>query len=167
MGERPTTLGIIGVLFSAVGVYLLNVSQVRISVVEPLRVLVTDRGQRYTLVAAFFYAPAVLTFKHVILTSDPATGTLAAYSAASLVMTPLVLTTSARHLTAIPRYWAMFTAVGLFATLTSLSHGIAYTLTLAAYVEAVKQVDVIFAMAAGVLFFGESERARETVQGRQ
>ena len=47
--------------------------------------LVTDRGQWYTLLAAFLYAPAVLTFKQVTLTSDPATATLAAYSAASLV----------------------------------------------------------------------------------
>lgn len=165
VGEHPTALGISGVLCSTVGVYLLNVSQARISVWEPLRVLVTDRGQRYTLLAAFLYAPAVLTFKQVVLTSDPATATFAAYSAASLVMTPLVLTTSARHLTAIPRYWATFTAVGLFATLTSLSHGIAYTLALASYVEAVKQVDILFAMAAGLLFFGESERVRDAALG--
>ena len=117
------------------------------------------------LLAAFLYAPAVLTFKQVTLTSDPATATLAAYSAASLVMTPLVFTTSARHLRAIPRYWATCTAVGLFATLTSLSHGIAYTLTLASYVEAVKQVDVILAMAAGVVFFGESECVRAAAPG--
>jgi len=38
----------------------------------------TDRGQRWTLLAAFFYAPSVITIKQAILTSDPATGTLAA-----------------------------------------------------------------------------------------
>ena len=127
--------------------------------------LVTDPGQRHTLVAAFLYGPAVLTFKQVVLVSDPTTGTFAAYSAASLVMTPLVLTTSPRHLVAVPRHWTTFAALGLFATLTSLTHGIAYTLTLASYVEAVKQVDVIFAMAAGTLIFGESERVREVALG--
>lgn len=165
VGERPAPLGLTGVVLSAVGVYLLNVSRARISAREPLRVLVTDRGQRDTLLAAFLYGPAVLTFKQVILASDPTTGTFAGYAAASLIMTPVMLAISARHLTAVSRHWAAFTALGLFATLTSLTHGIAYTLTLASYVEAVKQVDVIFAMAAGILIFKESERIREVALG--
>src|SRR5438093_1010639 len=56
IGERPSALGVAGVLLSAGGVYLLNVTHAHISLWEPLRVLVTDRGQRYTLLAAFFYA---------------------------------------------------------------------------------------------------------------
>src|SRR5881409_2224343 len=61
IGERPSALGVTGVLLSASGVYLLNVRRARISPWEPLNVLVTDRGQRWTLVAAFFYAPSVIT----------------------------------------------------------------------------------------------------------
>src|SRR2546426_1749870 len=56
IGERPSAIGVAGVLLSAGGVYLLNVTRAHISPWEPLRVLVTDRGQRYTLVAALFYA---------------------------------------------------------------------------------------------------------------
>src|SRR5439155_695362 len=63
IGERPSALGVAGVLLSAGGVYLLNVTRAHISLCEPLRVLVTDRGQRYTLVAALFYAPSVITIK--------------------------------------------------------------------------------------------------------
>src|SRR5437899_5399639 len=66
IGERPSALGVAGVLLSAGGVYLLNVTRAHISPWEPLRVLVTDRGQRYTLLAAFFYAPSVLTIKQAI-----------------------------------------------------------------------------------------------------
>src|SRR5256886_17308638 len=61
IGERPSALGVAGVLLSAGGVYLLNVTGAHISLWEPLRVLVPDRGQRYTLVAALFYAPSVIT----------------------------------------------------------------------------------------------------------
>ena len=80
-------------------------------------------------------------------------------------MTPIVVGTSGRHLAAVPRDWKAFTALGLFATFTSLAHGIAYTLTLASYVEAVKQVDVFFAMTVGVEAFSESERVREVAVG--
>src|SRR5947199_934 len=132
---------------------------------EPLRVLVTDRGQRYTLLAAFFYAPSVITIKQAILASNTAAGTFGAYLAASLIMTPLALTTSARHFSAVPRFWKEFVALGLFAALTTMSQGKAYTLTLSSYVEAVKQIEILFAMGAGVLFFGEAQRVRESALG--
>src|SRR2546425_168679 len=165
IGERPSALGVAGVLLSAGGVYLLNVTGAHISLWKPLRVLVTDRGQRYTLLAAFFYAPSVITIKQAILASNTAAGTFGAYLAASLIMTPLALTTSARHFSAVPRFWKEFVALGLFAALTTMSQGKAYTLTLSSYVEAVKQIEILFAMGAGILFFGEAQRVRESALG--
>jgi uncharacterized membrane protein len=165
IGEHPSPLGIGGVLLSAAGVYLLNVSRARVGFWEPLRVLFTDRGQRYTLLAAFFYAPSVITIKQAILASNAAMGTLGGYLAASLLMTPIVLRTSARHFAQLPRHWKEFVALGLFASLTTISQGHAYTLTLSSYVEAVKQVEILFAMAIGVLAFGEAQRVRESALG--
>ncbi len=165
VGERPSALGVAGVLLSAVGVYFLNVSRARIAPWQPLVVLFTDRGQRWTLVAALFYAPSVITIKQAILASDTATGTLGAYAAASLIMTPIALGTSARHFTAVPRHWKDFVGLGLFAALTTLAQGKAYTLTLSSYVEAVKQVEILFAMAIGVVVFGEAQRVRESALG--
>jgi drug/metabolite transporter (DMT)-like permease len=165
IGERPSVLGVAGVLLSASGVYLLNVRSARVSLLAPLRVLFTDRGQRYTLVAALLYAPSVITIKKAILASNTAVGTFGTYLAASLIVTPLALTTSARHFKAIPRYWKEFVALGLFAALTTLSQGKAYTLTLSSYVEAVKQIEILFAMAIGVLAFGEGQKVRESALG--
>jgi len=165
IGERPSALGVAGVLLSASGVYLLNVRSARVSPLAPLRVLFTDRGQRYTLLAALLYAPSVITIKQAILASNTAVGTFGTYLAASLVVTPLALTTSARHFRAVPRYWKEFIALGLFAALTTLSQGKAYTLTLSSYVEAVKQVEILFAMAIGVLAFGEGQKVRESALG--
>src|SRR5947208_34058 len=145
--------------------YLLNVTGAHISLWEPLRVLVTDRGQRYTLLAAFFYAPSVITIKQAILASNTAAGTFGAYLAASLIMTPLALTTSARHFSAVPRFWKEFVALGLFAALTTMSQGKAYTLTLSSYVEAVKQIEILFAMGAGILFLGAAQPVRESALG--
>jgi drug/metabolite transporter (DMT)-like permease len=165
IGETPSTLGIAGVLLSAAGVYLLNVERARVSPWEPLRALFTDRGQRWTLIAALFYAPSVITIKQAILASDAATGTLGAYAAASLLMTPIVFVTSARHFAAAPRYWKDFVGLGLFAALTTMSQGAAYTMTLSSYVEAVKQVEILFAMGIGILVFGETQRVRDTAPG--
>jgi drug/metabolite transporter (DMT)-like permease len=165
IGEAPSVFGIAGVLLSAGGVYLLNVSRTRISPWAPLVTLVTDRGQRYTMLAAVFYAPSVITIEQAILTSSAAMGTLAGYLAASLMMTPLVLVTSRAHLAAVPRHWKDFLALGLFASLTTISQGYAYTLTLSSYVEAVKQIEILFAMAIGTLAFGEAQRVRASALG--
>jgi uncharacterized membrane protein len=165
IGERPSALGVAGVLLSATGVYLLNVSRARVSLWQPLVVLVTDRGQRYTLLAALFYAPSVITIKQAILASNASMGTLGGYLAAAGIMTPIALRTSARHFAQVPRYWKTFVALGLFAALTTISQGRAYTLTLSSYVEAVKQVEILFAMAIGVVAFGERQRVRESALG--
>ncbi len=165
IGETPSALGVAGVLLSATGVYLLNVSRAHVSPWAPLLVLVTDRGQRYTLLAALFYAPSVITIKQAILASDTPTGTLGGYAAASLLVTPLALWTSARHFAAVGRHWRDFVALGLFAALTTMSQGVAYTLTLSSYVEAVKQVEILFAMAVGIVAFGEAQRVRESASG--
>ena len=163
--ETPTLLGAAGVLISAAGVYLLNVSQAHISPWEPLVVLFTDPGLRYTLLAAFFYAPSVLTLKQAILFSDPYTGTLGGYVAASFMVTPLVLVTSRRHFAQVPRHWLEFLGLGFFAALSTVSAGTAYTLTLSSYVEAVKQVEILFALGIGALAFRERQRAREIAPG--
>ncbi|MBI1959706.1 MAG: EamA family transporter [Candidatus Rokubacteria bacterium] len=163
--EAPTLLGIAGVLLSMSGVYLLNVSRAHLSPWAPLVVLVTDRGLRYTLLAALFFAPSVVTIKWAMLLSDPYMGTLGGYIAASLMVTPLVLVTSRRHFAQVPRHWKAFFGLGLFAALTTVTQGTAYLLTLSSYVEAVKQVEILFAMVIGVLAFGERQRVREIAPG--
>jgi drug/metabolite transporter (DMT)-like permease len=165
IGEAPSPLGIAGVLLSAAGVYLLNVTRAHISAWAPLATLFTDRGQRWTLVAALFYAPSVIAIKQAILASNTAVGTLATYLAAAAIMTPIALGTSARHFASIGRHWKEFVALGLFASLTTMSQGYAYTLTLSSYVEAVKQVEILFAMVIGVIAFGEAQKVRESAAG--
>jgi drug/metabolite transporter (DMT)-like permease len=163
--ETPTALGVAGILISMTGVYLLNVNRAHIAWWAPLTVLFTDRGLRYTLLAACFFAPSVVTIKWAMTLSDPYTGTLGGYVAASLIVTPIVLVTSRRHFADVPRYWKAFVSFGVFAALTTISQGTAYLLTLSSYVEAVKQVEMLLAMGIGVVVFGERQKVRDIAPG--
>ena len=163
--ERPSALGLAGIVISMCGVYLLNVQRAHIAWWAPLAVLFTDRGLRYTLLAALFFAPSVITIKWAMQLSDPYMGTLGGYLAASLLVTPVVLVTSRRHFAAVPRHWLAFVSFGLFAALTTVTQGLAYLLTLSSYVEAVKQVEILFALAIGTLVFGERQKVREIAPG--
>src|SRR6266850_996133 len=110
--ETPSLLGIAGIMISMSGVYLLNVQRAHISWWEPLAVLFTDRGLRYTLVAALFFAPSVVTIKWAMQLSDPYMGTLGGYLAASLLVTPIVLVTSRKYFAAVPRHGWAFVSFG-------------------------------------------------------
>ncbi|MGQ4807379.1 hypothetical protein NKDENANG_00727 [Candidatus Entotheonellaceae bacterium PAL068K] len=165
LGEMPSPLGLLGILVSMVGVYLLNVHKSRLSVWAPIRELFIDRSLCYTLLAALMYAPSVVFLKQLILSSDPYVANLMAYSAASLIVLPLALYRSASHFAQIPRHWTIFLSMGLFACLSSLCHSIAFQLTLTSYVEAVKQAEILFALAIGYAVFHEHARVRVILPG--
>ncbi len=163
--ERPSALGVVGIVISMAGVYLLNLNRAHIAWWAPLAVLFTDRGMRFTLLAALFFAPSVVTIKWAMQCSDQYMGTLGAYLASSVLVTPIVLVTSRRHFAEVPRYWKAFVSFGLFASLTTVSQGTAYLMTLSSYVEAVKQVEILFAMAIGGLLFDEKQTVRDIAPG--
>ena len=165
LGEVPTPLGLAGIVLSVLGVYLLNVRKNQITVWAPLRELFTDRGLRFTLLAALFYAPSVVLIKQVIIRSDPYFSNLMAYLAASLVVLPLAVRRSATHFVQVPRHWPAFCGMGLFACLASVCQSIAYQLTLTTYVEAVKQTEILFALVIGAVVFQEHARVRAILPG--
>jgi drug/metabolite transporter (DMT)-like permease len=165
LGETPSVLGLVGILISLAGVYVLNIAKSRRSLWAPLRELFVDQGLRYTLLAAVLYAPTVVLIKQVIVRSDPYFANLMAYLAASLVILPIALRRSARHFVQIPRHWPSLVGMGLFACLSSVSQSLAYQMTLTSYVEAAKQAEVLFALAIGYVVFQERARVQAILPG--
>ena len=160
LGESPSLLGVVGIAVSLAGVYLLNARRGRKSLWAPFTTAVMDPGQRYTLISAALYAPCVVLIKQIVLLSDANFGVLISYLFTTAVVTPYTVYRSARQFRRIPQYWKEFLAMGAFASLTILTAVQAYTLTLSSYVEAVKQVEILFALAIGYVVFHEKERVR-------
>lgn len=160
LGETPSTLGVVGVLVSVVGVYLINVERARASLWSPLVALVTNRGQRFTVGAALFYAPSVVYIKKLALLSNPSFAVFMGYVFCSAFITPVAVWRSARHFSQIGRHWWSFVALGAFAAISTQLGTTAYTLTVSAYVEAVKQLEVLIALVIGWLVFKEGARIR-------
>jgi len=160
LGETPSLLGVIGVLVSVVGVYLVNVERARVSLWAPLVSLAMDKGQRYTLGAALFYAPAVVYIKKMALLSSPSFAVFMGYLFCAAFITPIALWRSARHFRQIGKHWWSFVALGAFAAISTQFGTTAYTLTVSAYVEAVKQLEVLIALAIGAFVFKEGARVR-------
>jgi drug/metabolite transporter (DMT)-like permease len=158
--ETVTAMGMAGILVSLFGVYLLNVTRARLSLAEPILLLFRERGMRYALLAALTLAPTVLLFKITAQLSDAYFSTLTNYVFASLLTLPLVLKHSTRHLHLLPRYLGRFFAMGCFAATSTILGNLGYLRSAAAYVEAIKQIEIPATLAVGVLFFNERERVQ-------
>lgn len=55
-GGNPTLIGVIGILITVIGVYILNCSQGRINFLEPFRALLRERGSLYMVITSFLFA---------------------------------------------------------------------------------------------------------------
>jgi uncharacterized membrane protein len=160
LGETPSAMGVGGVVVSVLGVYLLNVERARVSPWAPLIALVRDPGQRYTLGAAFFFAPSVIFIKKIALLSSPTFAVFMGYVFCSAIITPFAVYRSGRHFRQIGRHWWSFVALGAFAAISTWLGTAAYTMTVSSYVEAVKQLELLMALVIGYLVFGEGARIK-------
>lgn len=55
-GGNPAFIGVVGILISVVGVYVLNCSQDHINFLGPLRALLKERGSLYMVIVSFLFA---------------------------------------------------------------------------------------------------------------
>ena len=158
--EEITLAGFAGILVSLFGIYLLNVQRSRLSLTEPLLILLQEKGMRYALFAALAVAPTILLFKKTAQISDPYFSTLTNYAFATIMILPLVIRKSARQVALVPRYLPRFLAMGVFAAAGTILGNFGYIRSAAAYVEAVKQVEIPVTLTVGMLFFRERERVQ-------
>jgi len=165
LGEQPSLGGLAGVLVSLGGVYLINTNRTQTSWWAPFVAALTDHGQRWTLLSALFYAMSVVFMKQIVVASDPYFGTFMAYLSATTVITPYALYRSGHHFKRVLELWKEFVMLGAFSALSLLLGAVAYTVTLTSYVEAVKQVEILFALIIGYLVFHERARVRAIWMG--
>lgn len=163
--EDITLTGFAGIFVSLFGIYLLNVQRSRLSLTEPLFILFREKGMRFALLAGLAVAPTILFFKKAAQMSDPYFSTLTNYAFATVMILPLVIRKSAKQIALVPRYLPRFLAMGVFAAAGTILGNFGYIRSAAAYVEAVKQVEILATLAVGVLFFGERERVGDILPG--
>ena len=165
MGESVTLWESAGIFVTLLGVYLLNIEKVHVSWYQPIKQLFAEDGLKYAVIAGSLLAPATFFFRKTVLLSDVFFPTFMNWAFASLFMLPLVLIKSRKHLKVVHMHSKKFFSMGFLAFLTNLTGNAAYALTLATYVEAVKQIEVLFALFVGALFYKEHERVKEIWPG--
>ncbi len=157
IGEFPNVYGLIGILLIVSGSYLLNLKAAQKGFFEPLKSLIKNRGTRYMLFVAFIWSISA-NFDKISINSS------SLYQ--HLIFINIIVFTLLTSLVSIkkkfnkknllenkkPLIWISILAVGSF-----IFHMAALSLTLVAYVIALKRLSGLLAVFFGFYFFKESE----------
>ena len=166
LGEFPDRWGAMGMILIIAGAYLLHlkphvgIAQGR-GLLDPFRALWSEPGPRIMLLVAFIWSFTANLDKVGVTNSSPAFWLFCFFIAMSLGLLPVVLVRSRRPLAQLRRNLSGLALVGLFGSLALILQMWAITLTLAAYVVAIKRVSVVFGVLFGHFIFNEKGLARK------
>lgn len=169
LGEEPSATGAVGVAVIVVGAYLLNVSDRSAGLLEPFLAILRDPGARAMLLVALLYAVSGTYDKVGVEASSPLFWAASVQGTVALALGPIAgWRLRWRERGGPPRGGlSPATAIllaGLLAAVAAAAQMTALTLTLAAYVIAVKRTSTLFAVAFGHSLFRE-ENVAERLTG--
>ncbi len=161
LGERPTPIGIAGILLIAAGGYMLNLKHFRYGVMEPVKAIFRERGSVLILAVAFIYAFTASLLKLGIVHSSPLFYGVVYFTVLPIAYAPLALP-KLRRAKMDRTNIRLLTAAGLFMALMVATHVIAVSLTEVAYMVAVKRTSLLISVLYGCILFREGALAERT-----
>ena len=167
LGEGVTPAGLAAILLGLVGVLVLSGTP---GLTGNLWRRIASRAAGLGLLAGALFAVSSVAYRGASLelaSDDPflrAMVTLAAVTASqTIAMTVWLRWREPGQIEAVIRVWRRAVWIGLTSMAGSLCWFTAFTLQNVAYVKAVGQVELIFSLAASILFFNERFTRREAV----
>jgi drug/metabolite transporter (DMT)-like permease len=163
LGEFPGFWGVIGVLLVIIGSYMLHIKERQRGYLAPYKALLRERGPKLMLAVAFIWSIAANIDKIGVQHSSPLLWVIAVNMFIVLAMLPMLLRVPDRlhHLRA---HAGSLLIIGLFSALALFCQMNAITLTLVAYVIAIKRISTLLSVVWGGVIFKEQD-IRERLTG--
>ncbi|QJA06344.1 EamA family transporter [Thermosulfurimonas marina] len=156
LGERPSALGVAGILFVVLGSYLLHLPHLSEGPLAPLKGLLRERGSLLMLAVAALYAVTSALGKRAILLSSPLWFASFYFILLGLVVPLLLRILSGQKILPLFRRRPLgFFLLGLSQALMVVCHMQAISLAPAAYMIAVKRTSILFGVFLGGAFLRE------------
>ncbi|MGC9517668.1 MAG: EamA family transporter [Methanomicrobiales archaeon] len=160
LGEFPSFLGLIGILMIIVGSYILNIRQWKEGYLAPFKALLKEKGPKLMLMVAFIWSITSNFDKIGLLNSSPIFWIVAINLFIAVFTFPLMLRSTRDKIEKLKvnnkeldnRNLIL---MGLLSTFTSIFQMYAISLTLVAYVIAIKRTSAVLSVFWGRLIFNE------------
>lgn len=155
LGELPDSSGIAGILFIAVGAYLLNIEKFREGIWGPLKHIMREKGSVLMILVAFIYSITSNLGKVAILHSSPLFFAICYTFLLALFLTPFVLFRKRKERASLKARPALLVMIGLTYALMLICHFHAISLIEVAYMISIKRTSMVFSVIYGWLIFKE------------
>jgi drug/metabolite transporter (DMT)-like permease len=164
VGEFPNLGGVAGIVLIVLGSYMLNIRERHRGYLAPFRALLSQPGPKLMLVVAFIWSISGTVDKIGVLNSSPIFWAFAVRLFIAITLLPVMLRRPRPTTPMLPADRWQLLAVGFFAALTVIFQNTAITLTLVAYVIAIKRTSAVMSVLFGHFILGE-KNLRERLLG--
>ena len=155
VGEFPNIIGLVGVLAIVGGAYLLNLQKDTKKWLEPLVGMIQETGSRLMLTVAFIWSLTSNLDKIGIQNSAPIIWVFSVYLVVAIILLPLVFLRQTSSIFQLRQSGKTLVTIGLLNAITVASQMTALSLTLVAYVIAIKRTSTLFSVIFGAIIFHE------------
>ncbi|PKL83845.1 MAG: hypothetical protein CVV24_02965 [Ignavibacteriae bacterium HGW-Ignavibacteriae-3] len=155
LDEFPNMMGLIGILTGVVGSYMLNLDLKQRNIFAPFNSLVKDKGTRYMLIVAFLWSVSANFDKIAIQNSSTWQHMAVTNILIFTTISFLVKTTKKFEIKSIPNDKKYLLIISGFTVGSYIFHMTALSLTLAAYVIAMKRMSALISVVLGSVFLKE------------
>jgi drug/metabolite transporter (DMT)-like permease len=160
LGEVAPAHGVLGVCVIVAGTYVINMRKGE-GMLSPFRTIIHERGSLIMIAVAFLYSITSSFGKRAVLASSASFFAAVAYSLVTLALFTILIARG--------RLRGIFdfrvAIVGCCAALSLIFYVTALKMTLVSYLISVKRTSILFAIAYGVIFFGEKNLLRSIIGG--
>ena len=144
LGEYPGLLGIIGIVVIVIGSYILNLKEAEAGFFAPFRALLTEKGPRYMLVAAFCWSITSNFDKIGVNSTYPIFWSFALYAFVTIALLPFCWKEIKPVFSKFKNSVYAFLPLGLANALASIFLVLAYPMAFASFTIAIKRTNTLF-----------------------
>lgn len=155
LDELPGRWGVVGILTTCIGSYVLNLDTQRRGFFDPFRAVFRETGSWLMLLVALLFSLAAVVGKKGILHSSPLFFTVTFFSALNITFLILFHATARIRLRTYLDEPYKGCVAGILLFLHAFFHGYAIALTKAAYMISIKRFSILFGVLYGGWLFRE------------
>ena len=165
LGERLNQFGIMGIVLTAIGAYLLNVRTTRKGILEPFKAIGRERGSLYMIIVAFIYSITSNLGKMAILHSSPLFFAATYLPILAAIVFPVLMWKNHGKIRQLFSHVTIFSLIGLAIAFATITHFLAVHIVEVPYVISVKRMSLLFGIMYGAIWFKETNIMERLIGG--
>jgi uncharacterized membrane protein len=163
--EIPSVYGLLGVLLIVVGIYAIKIKHAKEGLLEPFKHIGKNKGVQCMFIVMLSQSLGIIFDKIGVKNSNAYVYAFFDYVFVCIPLFVMAYVKSRKHLYQLKTHWKSFLPIGIIVSTYTLLYLAALEVGFAAYVSAIKNSYILFAILLGVFFLKETEGKQKIFAG--